>query len=114
MTDWEYTRFLEFILDHLQEAIYIGDQNGKVLFINKEAERLDGMSRKNVIDKNEVDIYGTENSRLVVKSGVPIVDERTSYRMLNGQMKYVLHSVYPYSNGNKIIGNVSITRDITK
>ncbi|MGN1010488.1 MAG: PAS domain S-box protein, partial [Clostridia bacterium] len=86
MTDKEYIRFLEFVLDHLQEAIYIGDEEGRVLFINKEAERLDGMSRKKVIDKNEVDIYGTENSKLVVSSGKAIVDERTSYRMPNGQM----------------------------
>lgn len=114
MTEREYTEFLEFILDHLQEAIYIGDEKGRVLFINKEAERLDGLSRRSVVDKNEVDIYGTENSRLVVESGVPIVDERTSYRMANGQTKYVLHSVYPYRSGNRMIGNVSISRDITK
>ncbi|MGM9568417.1 MAG: sigma-54 interaction domain-containing protein, partial [Clostridia bacterium] len=114
MTDKEYIRFLEFILDHLQEAIYIGDEKGRVLFINKEAERLDGMSRQKVVDKNEVDIYGTENSKLVVSSGKAIVDERTSYRMPNGQMKYVLHSVYPFQQENRMIGNVSISRDITK
>ncbi len=114
MTDKEYIGFLEFILDHLQEAIYIGDPEGNALFVNSEAERLDGLSRSKVIGHREEDIYGTRNSVLVAKSGKPILDERTSYRMPDGTMKYILHSVYPFRLHGAVLGNVAIARDITK
>lgn len=114
MTDQEYIHFLETILDHLSEAIYIGDEVGNILFINKEAERVDSISKNKILGLREEDIYGTCNSKLVAGSGQPIIDERTSYRMPNGQIIYILHSVYPFIDNGVIKGNFSISKDITK
>lgn len=110
----EYVHFLETVLDHLSEAVYIGDENGKIIFVNREAERMDHLSRKYVIGRNENEVYGTENGKLVAGSGQPIVDERTSYRTDEGRLKYVLHSVYPFYHKNEIKGNFAISRDITR
>ena len=114
MTDREYIDFLETILDHLSEAIYIGDGDGNILFINKEAERIDQIAKNEVVGLNEEEVFGTKNSRLVASSGQPIRDERTSYRMPGGQMRYILHSVYPFLRNREVLGNFSISRDITR
>ena len=65
----EYVHFLETVLDHLSEAVYIGDENGKIIFVNREAERMDHLSRKYVIGRNENEVYGTESGKLVAGSG---------------------------------------------
>lgn len=109
-----YVHFLETVLDHLSEAVYIGDAKGDIIFVNREAERLDHLSRKYVIGRNEKEVYGTENGKMVAQSGQAIVDERTSYRMDDGRLKYVLHSVYPFYHKNELYGNFSISRDITR
>lgn len=109
-----YVRFLETVLDHLSEAVYIGNESGEIFFINKEAERMDDLSRSYVIGRNEEEVYGTRNGRLVAESGHPIIDERTSYKTENGQLKYILHSVYPFYDEGAIKGNFSLSRDITR
>lgn len=110
----EYICLLETVLDHIHEAVYVGNQDGKTYFVNRMAEELDRVPRDYVVGRYEEDIYGTENSKLVTKTGQAIIDERTSYRMENGRLKYILHSVYPFYYNNKITGNFAISRDITR
>ncbi|MDO4541541.1 MAG: sigma 54-interacting transcriptional regulator, partial [Bacillota bacterium] len=110
----KYINFLETVLNHISEAVYIGGADGKTVFINREAERLDRLSREYVIGRTEEELYGTRNGKLVTETGQPIIDERTSYRTEDGRLKYILHSVFPFYYKNEICGNFAISRDITR
>lgn len=112
--DIHYTNLLETVLDHISEAIYISAEDGRILFINREAELTDGINRDEFIGLTEEEVYKTQNHQYVVDHKRPILNEKITYTAQDGQVKLVLHSVYPYEVNGEIKGSFSISKDITK
>lgn len=114
ISEKDYISVLESILDHISEAVYACNYEGETIFVNKEAERTDGINRDLVIGKTEGELYGTDNHRFVVENDKPILNEKTYYTAKSGHIKFVHHSVFPCHSKNEIIGSFSISKDITK
>lgn len=114
ISEKNYISLLESILDHISEAVYACNYAGETIFLNKEAERTEGINRDAIIGKSEAELYGTNNHRFVLENNKPILNEKICYTTKNGHVKFVHHSVFPCHNEDKTIGSFSVSKDITK
>lgn len=111
----DYILLLESILDHISESVYASSAvDDAIVFINKEAEITDGINREEVLGRTETEIYGTDNHHKVIVQGRPIVNEKTTYTTMEGNIKFVHHSVYPCLHRGEVKGSFSISKDISK
>jgi PAS domain S-box-containing protein len=115
------------IFEGLSEAIYLADENGKVVAINKAGLNLGGFAYEDVVGKNATEVY--QFARITRVEGGPVADgqnpiERTlasgrfdnlSYRFVNrvGQEIEVLSSggKIPTPRGDRFF---FIARDVTE
>ena len=109
-----YIRLLEFALNNIPEAVYINDNDGTILFVNKGAEINDGAYYNKVVGLKEKDIFDTESHQRVMDSKKAILDEVVPYTSVDGKYKLAHHSVYPCIEEEHICGTVSISKDITR
>lgn len=114
ISEKNYIHLLEDALDHVSESVYISNLDGSVVFMNQEAERADGLDRREELGKTEEEIFGTQNHSFVVNHAEAILNEKITYVTKSGEVKFVHHSVYPCQREDKIIGTFSVSKDITK
>ncbi|WP_338871549.1 PAS domain-containing protein [Myxococcus stipitatus] len=79
---------MQDILDHAPAAIYVKDEAGRYVFVNRAHEDVSGMTRDEVMGRTDLDLYPAEmaevfvaNDRRVLQSGHPLEsDERVWWK----------------------------------
>lgn len=103
-------------LDRLQEAIYVSDANGNIIYFNKVAENLDGYKLKEVRGKSIKSLYGIdETTSPLLKSLAsehPRYNEKFTY-YINGKENVQICNTSPIYKDGQLVGAYSIQRDIT-
>lgn len=106
-------------LDCLEDCYFsIVDATGKIAFISKGFEDIDGYKISEILGKNVLDVYklGRENSvhmKAIDKKWV-LRDTLLRYPSANGQLIEFLMDIYPVFSGEEIIGSFAISRDTSK
>ncbi len=105
------------ILNRLSDAVYICDTEGKLIFINTAAEKLDGYLLKDIYERPTQELYGLDetNSPMLkaLKSEKPVIDSVFRY-YINGKEIIQLCNAAPLHYEGKIIGAYTVQRDVTK
>jgi len=107
------------ILDYLEEGIQIIDQKGKIIYFNRAAQRLEGLSSEMILGRDLLEIYPSlslETSTLmrVLKEGKSIFDMEQTFINYKGHKITTLNTSLPIKSMGKMIGAIEIARDRTK
>lgn len=98
------------ILEHINESICVVSETGTVMYWNRNAEQLYGITRQQIL-QNKIQLFFPNALCLeVLKTGQAI--EYVEHRPREGNV--VIISTIPIKKGNKLIGAVSIDQDITE
>ncbi|MGD2014404.1 MAG: sigma 54-interacting transcriptional regulator [Desulfobacterales bacterium] len=107
---------LEAILNHIDEAIFVMDVRGHIIYLNQKAEELEGFCMQNAENKHIHEVYiGSDQnySRLweTIKSGRPIVNVHCIYPTAK-KLQNIIASNYPLHVNGRLVGGVCIYQDI--
>lgn len=105
----ERSKELEIILDSIKDAVCIVDDKGITKYWNKGSEKLFGIDREDIINKPITDFFPTS----LLKR---ILSEKKAYENIYNSPKencYNISSASPLYFENKLVGGLSIDRDIT-
>lgn len=102
------------LLDHIRDSIYIVDCNGRMFFINKTVERLEGFTNEEVKGKHINELYSQSFSPSleVIRTCKPITNYENKY-YVNGRYFIQDCTTFPIMDGEKLLAAVSIHKDIT-
>lgn len=104
----------ENILDKVDEAIYAYDQNGRLIYMNRAGEKVEGQKREILVGKKEAEIWGTNEVLPLIRDKKSIENKRMYYTIPSGKRIHISHSMYPYFNDHEMLGCFSITKDVTQ
>jgi len=114
-TSHKVTDEVKMILDAIKTAVFIDDENGDTLWINKACEELYKIDRNDILGRN---IHELEESGIFSPSVARLVFERkdvVSIMHSNRYGKKLLTTGVPIQNDqNEILRVVSTSRDITE
>lgn len=106
------------IFDNLEDGITIIDIRGRIVFLNKKAQKLDNINLNEVLGRHILEVYPSLSQRTstllnVLHTGIPIKDNTQSFINFKGEKITTLNTTLPVLNGEKIIGAIEISRDLT-
>lgn len=107
------TSFYKNALDSSFDGILITDRNGNIIYVNSQYEKITGLKKKDILDKNlstllEDGIINRAISLDVLKKGKPV---STTHAYATG--KSAFSSAQPiFDNNHNIIGVINNTRNI--
>ena len=106
--------FLVDLMDHISESIYIYDENGYTVFINKAAQQYENVKSEDIIGKHINDMYIQDYSPSLtaLETGQKVIDPQNSY-IINGKECIQDTRSYPIYEGNQLIGVYTIEKDLT-
>ncbi|MEJ5257022.1 MAG: sigma-54-dependent Fis family transcriptional regulator [Fervidobacterium sp.] len=101
-------RILRIVLDSIIEGIIIVDKEARVVYVNKNAQRLLGLP-SDIVGKKVDEVVKNTRLHIVVRTGLPEIDQ-----VQHTENAVIITSRIPIrdENGN-IIGAVAVFRDIT-
>lgn len=101
-------RILKFVLDSIIEGIILVDNQGKVLYVNKNACKLLGL-QPDIIGRPVEEVVKNTRLHIVVRTGVPEIDQ-----VQHTENAVIITSRIPLrdENGN-LLGAVAVFRDVT-
>ncbi|HLR21172.1 MAG TPA: sigma 54-interacting transcriptional regulator, partial [Tissierellaceae bacterium] len=106
------------IFDLLDDGIMVVDMEGKLVVYNEASEKLDKLSKEDVIGKHIQDCFQTESHTSitleVLKTRKSLVNVYQSYITIEGKKISSVSSAYPLMKDNKMLGVFTLTKDITK
>lgn len=112
---------LKEVIEHISEGVQISDKKDVMVLYNKSCERIEGIDRESCLGKKSSEVYietkNTEKNsihRIVLKSGIPVIDKYNQYNTIEGKTVNVITSTYPYYRDGKPVAIYSIIKDITK
>lgn len=110
---------LEAILKSIDEGIHVIDLQGKTIFYNEVAARLDGMKIDEVLGKPLLEVFPSltrKSSTLlqVIDKGKPIYHESQSYLNLHGEKAETMNTTLPIYVKGELIGAVEIAKDYSR
>ncbi len=102
------------LLDHIRDGVYVVDHNGKMFFINKTVERLEGYTNEEVKGKHINQLYSQDFSPSleVIRTRKPIKNYENKY-YVNGKYFTMDCTTFPIMDGDKLLAVVSIHKDVT-
>lgn len=106
------------ILDVLEQGIHIVDNDGKTIFYNRAMEQIEGLTQKEVLDKELLEVFpsltsDTSTLYKVLTTGNPVKDQMQSYTNLYGRQITTINSSIPILVNDHIVGAIEIARDIS-
>ncbi|MCX7694259.1 MAG: sigma 54-interacting transcriptional regulator [Caloramator sp.] len=106
------------VFDNLEDGITIIDIRGRIVFLNKKAQKLDNINLNEVLGRHILEVYPSLSQRTstllnVLHTGIPIKDNTQSFINFKGEKITTLNTTLPVLNGEKIIGAIEISRDLT-
>src|SRR5699024_10710863 len=106
------------IFDLLDDGIMVVDMEGKLVVYNEASEKLDKLSKEDVIGKHIQDCFQTESHTSitleVLKTRKLLVNVYQFYTTIEGKKISSVCSAYPLMKDNKMLGVFTLTKDITK
>lgn len=115
-------RFLQTLMDHFPDYIFIKDRDSRFLQVNAALQKTLGGTAESILGKSDFDFspsdlarHYQEDDRKVMESRTPIVNREETHLTPEGRERCILTSKVPLldDDGN-VIGLVGISRDITK
>ncbi|RKD33796.1 sigma-54 dependent transcriptional regulator PrdR [Thermohalobacter berrensis] len=106
----EFGKRVGHVVNNINEAICVTDKNGKVILWNKKAEKLYGLSSKEIIGKKIESFFPNAAVLKVLKSRKPI---KNLYHTPKENYHVVVSALPIYIN-NEFAGVVTTDRDITE
>lgn len=101
-------RILKFVLDSIIEGVIIVDKDARVVYINKNACKLLGLT-SDIIGKYVADVVKNTRLHIVVRTGLPEIDQ-----VQHTENAVIITSRIPIRDEHgQIIGAVAVFRDIT-
>lgn len=106
------------ILDSLDQGIHMVDSEGVTIFYNHAMERIEGLTRQEVLGKKLLEVFpsltsDTSTLYRVLTTGKPVKDQLQSYTNLYGRPITTINSSIPVLAGGKVVGAVEVARDIS-
>jgi arginine utilization regulatory protein len=106
------------IFDNLEDGITIIDNRGRIVFLNKKAQKLDNINLDEVLGRHILEVYPSlskRNSTLlnVLHSKTSIKDNIQTFINFKGEKITTQNTTLPVLNGEKILGAIEISRDLT-
>ena len=96
----------------------IVDATGKIVFVSKEFEKLDGYKTNEILGRNVLDVYnlGEQNSVHMIAINERRIMKNTllSYPSADRKIVELVMDIYPVFSDEEIIGSVAISRDTSK
>jgi arginine utilization regulatory protein len=94
------------------------DATGKIVFLSKDFEKIDGyrisdMLGKNVWDAYKLDLQNSIHMKAITEKRI-LKNTILRYPAANGQPVEVVMDIYPVFSGPEVIGSFGITRDTSK
>jgi PAS domain S-box-containing protein len=114
---------LRTLIDSLPDCVYVKDTQSRFLAANLAVARLMGAATVNdILGKSDADFYPPEiaaeyraDEEELLRSGQPLVNKNEPHRDANGDLKAILTTKVPITDGQgKIVGLVGISHDITE
>jgi PAS domain S-box-containing protein len=106
----ELQQLVDTVLEASEEIITIADHQHKVLYWNKKAETFYGIKKKDILGHDLKSFFPTLVLTKVLASGKPVFE---AYHQPKPGL-YVLINSLPIKAGSKLLGGVSLERDITE
>lgn len=109
---------LEQVMDNLTEAVYVTDRDHRIVYFNASEAKNEGFQPEDV-GKSIAEIYAgkkidfvspSTDIERVLKTGKPIIEQRTSYYSMAGENRELFYSCYPLYREGKIEGVYTISR----
>jgi len=97
------------IINSLHDGVLIADQDGIVKYVNSAYLRLTGVASRDVLDKRIEEVRPGARLPEVLKTGKPLLGIRRQVR----NIEYIA-DISPILLGGKVVGAISIVRDITE
>lgn len=122
---WLYKMFrdkaeicLEFVLNHIEEAVQVVNHEGITIYYNQIATEMDGLHPSEVLGKHILQVYPsltleTSSVMHVLKTWQPVLNQQQTIVNTKGKIITILYSTYPLIHNGVLIGACDISRDIT-
>lgn len=114
-------RLLRTVLDHLPDAVYVKDANGRITLSNQADLHNIGLPESAVLGRTNAEIFPTETARLfdaeeysILHNGQTMLNHEQILINQRGERRWLLSSKLPlHDEKGQIIGLVGIGHDIT-
>ncbi len=115
----ERADWFELILEAIDEAIHVVDDQGVTIFYNHNAAKFDCLAKEEVIGKYILDVYPSLTEKTstlmhVLRTGKPIYHSLQTYLNKNGEKIETINTTLPIIEGSKLIGAVEVAKDVSK
>lgn len=118
LEDGERLKLLESALDAISEGILITDAEGRIVYLNRALEQMEGLKGSEVVGRHLTEVYQVtpENSEhlTVSRTGRPIKDLTKMHFTAEGREVNLVTSTYPVFSQNRVVGVFSVCRDVTR
>ena len=106
--------FLIDLMDHISESVYIYNDEGYTVFMNKAAQQYENMKLEDIVGKHINDMYTQDYSPSLkaLETGRKVIDPQNSY-IINGKECIQDTRSYPVYEDDQLIGVYTIEKDLT-
>ncbi|MEW6523206.1 MAG: sigma 54-interacting transcriptional regulator [Bacillota bacterium] len=109
---------LRAILGAVDEGIHAVDVEGRTIFYNQPAARMDGLEVDEVVGRHVLEVFPSlspETSTLlqVIRTGRPVTDQQQTFTNFKGRRITTVNSTIPIMVGHKLVGALEVSKDIT-
>ncbi|CDF57245.1 sigma-54 interaction domain-containing protein [Thermobrachium celere] len=106
------------IFDSLEDGITIIDVKGRIVFLNKKAQKLDNIDLNEVVGRHVLEVYPSLSQRTstllnVLETGNSIKDNTQSFINFKGEKITTVNTTLPIIKNDKVVGAIEISRDLT-
>ncbi len=105
----ELIRAAEPLLDALHDGVAVSDADGLVVYVNEANTRITGLQREAFVDRRVAEVVPDSHLLQAMESGQELVGVRT--RVAGRE---VVSNIVPLVQGGRLIGAVSVFRDLTE
>ncbi|MDB5074371.1 MAG: cph2 2 [Chloroflexi bacterium] len=113
---------LQTLIDAIPDAIYVEDEQLRFLRVNlAHAHLLGAATTEELLGKTDSDYFPpelarqfSEQERHLIATGEPIINDLEDQSSFNPKAQWILASKVPLRRGDKVVGLVGISRDITE
>ncbi len=112
-------KVLREVLKGIDEGIHVVDAEGRTVFYNDFAARLDGMEEGEVLGSHLLEVFPsltpkTSTLLKVIRTGEPIYNQQQSYTNRHGKRIVTVNSTMPVLVEGRRVGAMEVSKDITR
>lgn len=114
----DMTAFYKISLDKVSVGIHAINTQGQTIIYNEQMKNIEGLQFEELIDHSILDIFrfnDSEHSTLlqVLNTEQVVNNRKQTYWNKNGEEITTINDTYPVFDGDKIIGAIEFSRDVT-